>query len=107
MISNKKKKFSLSGNSIYLNGAYMSPLLKEVEKAGTEGMKRKRNPGNLSAEDFFTATHQLRDEFAKLINSKETSRIVTVPSASYGLANAAKNIKIDNSQNVIVAAEQF
>ncbi|HEV8513835.1 MAG TPA: aminotransferase, partial [Cyclobacteriaceae bacterium] len=85
MISNQKKKFSLSGNSIYLNGAYMSPLLKEVEKAGMEGIKRKRNPGNLSAEDFFTGTPKLRDEFAKLINTKEVSRIVTVPSVSYGL----------------------
>src|SRR5882762_5695764 len=107
MISNQKKKFSLSSDSIYLNGAYMSPLLKEVEKMGTEGIKRKRSPGSLSAQDFFTGTSKLREEFAKLINTKDTSRIVTIPSASYGLANAAKNIKIDSSHNVIVAAEQF
>jgi len=107
MITNQKKKFSLPGNSIYLNAAYMSPLLKEVEKAGIEGMKRKRNPGHLLAQDFFSGTPKLRDEFAKLINTKETSRIVTIPSASYGLANVAKNIKIDSRHNVIVAAEQF
>jgi len=107
MISNQKKKFSLSGNSIYVGGAYTSPLLKEVEKAGIEGIKRKRNPGSVSAEDFFTGTPKLREEFATLVNTKETSRIVTIPSVSYGLANAAKNIKIDSSQNVIVVAEQF
>jgi len=107
MISNQKKKFSLPGDSIYLNGAYMSPLLKEVEKAGVEGIKRKRNPGNLSAQDFFNGTPKLREEFAKLINIRETSRIAAIASASYGLANVAKNIKIDHSHNVIVVAEQF
>jgi len=107
MISNQKKKFSLPGDSIYLNGAYMSPLLKEVEKAGVEGIKRKRNPGNLSAQDFFNGTPKLREEFAKLINTRETSRIAAIASASYGLANVAKNIKIDHSHNVIVVAEQF
>ncbi len=56
MISNQKKKFSLPGGSIYLNGAYMSPLLKEVEKAGMEGIKRKRDPGSLTAGDFFTGS---------------------------------------------------
>jgi len=107
MISNQKKKFSLPSGSIYLNGAYMSPLLKEVEKAGIEGIKRKRDPGSITAGDFFTGTPKLREEFAKLINTKEASRIVTIASASYGLASVAKNIKIDHSHNVIVAAEQF
>jgi len=107
MISNQKKKFSLPSGSIYLNGAYMSPLLKEVEKAGIEGIKRKRDPGSIAAGDFFKGTPKLREEFAKLINTKEASRIVTIASASYGLASVAKNIKIDHGHNVIVAAEQF
>jgi selenocysteine lyase/cysteine desulfurase len=107
MISNQKKKFSLPGGSIYLNGAYMSPLLKEVEKAGMEGIKRKRNPGTLPPEDFFTGSKKLRKEFAKLINTNESDRIAIIASASYGLSTVAKNIKIDHSHNVIVAGEQF
>jgi len=107
MISNQKKKFSLPNGSIYLNGAYMSPLLKEVEKAGIEGIKGKRNPGTLPPEDFFTGSKKLRKEFAKLINTKESDRIAIIASASYGLSSVAKNIKIDHSHNVIVAGEQF
>ncbi|HLZ16046.1 MAG TPA: aminotransferase class V-fold PLP-dependent enzyme, partial [Cyclobacteriaceae bacterium] len=85
----------------------MSPLLKAVEKAGIEGIKTKRNPGNLTAEDFFTGSGKLRGEFAKLINTRENNRIVTIPSVSYGLANVARNCKIDRGHNVIVASEQF
>lgn len=107
MISNQKRKFSLPGDATYLNGAYMSPLLKEVEKAGIEGMKRKRNPGTLPSTDFFTGSKKLREEFARLIKTKESTRIATIASASYGLSTVARNIKIDRSQNVIVAADQF
>jgi len=85
----------------------MSPLLKEVEKAGIEGIKGKRNPSNLSPGDFFKNSIKLRGEFAKLINVKEIDRIVTIPSVSYGLANIAANLTIGRGQNVVVAAEQF
>jgi selenocysteine lyase/cysteine desulfurase len=106
MIS-QRKKFSLPAGSVYLNGSYMSPLLKVVEKAGIAGIKKKRNPGKLPAADFFSGSAKLREEFAKLINTREKDRVVTVPSASYGLANVARNCQIDRSHNVIVAAEQF
>ncbi len=107
MISIQKRKFSLPSSSVYLNGAYMSPLLKDVEKAGIEGMRRKRNPGSLPAEDFFTGTNRLRQEFAKLINTKENNRIASIASVSYGMSSVARNIRIDHSHNVIVATEQF
>src|SRR5437773_6699538 len=107
MLLNQRKKFSLPANSIYLNCSYMSPLLKEVEKAGTEGMKRKRNPATISPANFFDQTEILRDEYAKLINVRESKRIVVIPSVSYGLASVAKNLKADQSHNIVLAAEQF
>jgi len=108
MLANQRKKFSLPANSTYLNCSYMSPLMKSVEKAGVEGMKRKRNPATISAGNFFDQTEEmLRPEYAKLINVKELKRIVVVPSVSYGLANVAKNLQVDQSHNVVVAAEQF
>ncbi len=108
MIPNQRKKFSLPSNSVYLNCSYMSPMMKQVEKAGIEGMKRKRNPATISAANFFDQTEELlRPEYAKLINVKEPKRIVVIPSASYGLANVAKNLKVDQSHNIVVAGEQF
>lgn len=108
MLSNQRKKFSLPSNSVYLNCAYMSPMMKEVEKAGVQGMKRKRNPATISAANFFDQTEDLlRPEYAKLINAKEPKRIVVIPSASYGLANVARNLKVDHTHNIVVAGEQF
>lgn len=107
MLKNQRSKFSLQAGTVYLNCAYMSPLLKSVEKAGIDGMRAKRNPFKISSDDFFSDTELLRSEFAKLINTLETKRIVTIPSASYGLANVVNNLKLKYTDSIIVAAEQF
>jgi selenocysteine lyase/cysteine desulfurase len=107
MLPLQRSKFSLPKESTYLNCAYMSPLLKSVEKAGVDGIKKKRNPFLISPEDFFTDTEKLRAEFSKLINISDKKRIALVPSVSYGMANVIHNVKIERGQNVIVAAEQF
>ena len=85
----------------------MSPLMKSVEKAGVEGMKRKRNPYAISQEDFFTDVEILRAEYAKLINVPEPRRIVIIPSVSYGIANVVRNVQLGKGDKIIVAAEQF
>jgi selenocysteine lyase/cysteine desulfurase len=107
MISNQRSKFSLPLSSTYLNCAYMSPLLKSVEKAGMKGMVMKRDPFKISPSDFFTETEAVRNQFAQLINVRETNRIVIIPSVSYGMASVAKNIKVSMGENIIVASEQF
>ncbi len=38
MLTNRQKDFSLPKSITYLNGAYMSPLLKSVEKVGAEAL---------------------------------------------------------------------
>ena len=85
----------------------MSPLMKSVELAGMEGMRRKRDPLNISAQDFFTLTEVLRKEYAKLIHAADPKRIVVIPSASYGLSTAAKNIPLGVGDRLVVVHEQF
>lgn len=106
-MKNQRSKFSLSRSQTYLNCAYMSPLMKRVEKAGIEGMKGKRNPASISATDFFTKTEVLRKEFATLVNTPDPRRIVVIPSASYGLSVAARNIPLKRGDTIVVAHEQF
>jgi len=107
MISCKHSKFSLPANITYLNCAYMSPLLKSTEKAGIRGLRRKRNPGSISPQDFFKESDELREEFAKLIHASDSKRIVIIPSVSYGLASVARNLIIGPGEKIIVAADQF
>lgn len=107
MLSNQKEKFSLSEDKTYLNCAYMSPLLKSVEEAGIMGIKMKRSPFEITPEDFFEETEQLRKAYARLINCAEPKRIVIGTSVSYGMANVTRNIALKKTDKVIVLGEQF
>ena len=107
MLACKRSKFSLPPNVTYLNCAYMSPMMKDVEKAGLRGLRIKRNPGNVPSTEFFENSDKLRAEFARLVNASDPKRIAIIPAASYGLANVAKNLNINKSQHIVVAAEQL
>ncbi|MDH5382036.1 MAG: aminotransferase class V-fold PLP-dependent enzyme [Cyclobacteriaceae bacterium] len=107
MLESQKHLFSLEEGVHYLNCAYMSPLMKSVQEAGIQGMKGKSQPYNVSPEDFFTETNELRNEYARLIDCTDPFRIVTIPSVSYGMATVAKNMKGGKGKNIVVLAEQF
>ncbi len=100
-------KFSLDNNHTYLNGAYMSPILKSSEEAGIRGLMRKRSPGNISRNDFFDDVNKVRALFARLINSDEPKRIVVIPSASYALANVARNLPRNGRNKILLLEDQF
>ncbi|MEQ9091391.1 MAG: aminotransferase class V-fold PLP-dependent enzyme [Balneola sp.] len=103
----KKSEFTLDTNITYLNCAYMSPLMQSVEEAGIKGIKNKRQPNLISGQDFFTESNELRNRFAQLINCKESENCVIIPSVSYGMANVARNLKLQKGDNIIVVGEQF
>ena len=107
MLSCKRSKFTLPPGITYLNCAYLSPLLKSVEKAGIRGLRMKRRPFEITPEDFFTDSEKLRIAYSRLINANDAKRIVIIPSASYGISTAAANLRISSGQHVVVAAEQF
>jgi selenocysteine lyase/cysteine desulfurase len=106
-MNSQKNRFSIPTGVTYLNCAYMSPLLKSVEKAGLKGLQKKRNPFAISAQDFYTDGDILRASFASVINVRDPKRIAIIPSVSYGLATVAKNVKLNAGEKIIVAAEQF
>jgi selenocysteine lyase/cysteine desulfurase len=107
MLPCQKPLFALPDDEHYLNCAYMSPLSRRVESAGVIGLARKRVPSRLSAQDFFTETDGARALFARLIHAPDPARIAVIPSASYGLAVAARNLPLSAAQNVVVTHEQF
>ncbi|MCB0584559.1 MAG: aminotransferase, partial [Phaeodactylibacter sp.] len=65
MLRCQKTLFSLPGEIAYLNCAYMSPLLKSVELAGFEGVRRKSRPHEIEASHFFDTVLQLKMAFAR------------------------------------------
>ena len=107
MLKCQKDKFMLQRKVAYLNCAYMSPMLRKVEKAGIKGIQLKRKPHQLSPETFFHDTETLRHLFARLINVSDKNRCVIIPSVSYGMANVANNLKVSKGDNIILTGEQF
>ena len=107
MLSNQRFLFSIPDEVIYLNCAYMGPLLKSTEEAGIEGLKLKSTPWQISVEDFFEPVLTLKSSFAKLIDCKDPDRIAIVPSASYGLAGAIQNLTPKKGGNIILVEHQF
>ena len=106
-MKNQKAKFSIPPSVTYLNCAYMSPLMKQVEQAGIQGMQRKRNPLSVSSEDFFTDTELLRKEYARLIRVDDPKRIVVIPSASYGLSTVARNVRLEKRNRIVLIHQEF
>ena len=107
MLTSKRSQFTLPPQVTYLNCAYMSPLLKDAEKAGIKALRRKRTPFDIKPIDFFNESDVLREEYAKLVNAKDSNRLAIIPSVSYGMANVTKNVDIRKDQNIILTTDQF
>jgi selenocysteine lyase/cysteine desulfurase len=105
-LTSQKHLFQLPEDIHYLNGAYMSPLLRSVEEAGIAGLIRKRNPSTIPTSDFFREAEEVKIKFGKLVNGA-AEQVAIVPSASYGLANAIQNIPTDIGNTAIVVSNEF
>jgi selenocysteine lyase/cysteine desulfurase len=105
-ISNQKKLFDIDNEIIYLNCANMSPLLKSVKDAGIKGLESRAKPWKLTAKDFFENAEILRRYAGEIFQTSEDN-IAIIPSASYGLATAAKNLKVTAGKAVLILENQF
>ena len=105
-LKQQRELFNLPEGLHYLNGAYMSPLLKSVEAAGISGMIRKRNPTTIDPLDFFSEAELLKAEFAKLVGA-DADQVAIVPSASYGLNTAISNLPKDNGNEALILSAEF
>ncbi|NJD18410.1 MAG: aminotransferase class V-fold PLP-dependent enzyme [Gemmatimonadetes bacterium] len=99
--------FGLPRDLHYLNCAYMGPLPRVTEEVGVQALRRKRVPVDIHAEDFFNTSDELRSLFAALVGVADPLRIAIIPGVSYGVAAAAKNLRVRRGQNVVMTHEQF
>jgi len=106
MIPCQRHLFDIPDDVAYLNCAYMSPLMKPVLEAGTAGLARKAHPWQLTPDKFFTGADEFRATAAQLIDGSADC-IAIVPSASYGIATAARNLPVKKGQSILVLADQF
>jgi selenocysteine lyase/cysteine desulfurase len=99
--------FELSREVVYLNAAYMGPMPLRAAQSGIAAIeKRSRRYWQTSATEFFDASEDLRAEVAKLWNAR-ADNIALVPSVSYGVETAAKNIHLAEGDEILIPAEDF
>lgn len=98
--------FDMPEDVAWLNCAYMSPLMKPAVEAGEAGIRGKAQPWTIKPGDFFPGPEEARALFARIVNA-EPDEIAIVPSASYGLAVAARNLTAPMGARILLLDEQF
>jgi len=106
MIPIQRHLFDIPDDVAYLNCAYMSPLMKPALEAGSVGLARKSHPWEITPDKFFTGSDEFRATAAPLLDCSPDC-IAIVPSASYGIETAARNLPVKKGQSILVLAEQF
>ncbi|WP_372368179.1 aminotransferase class V-fold PLP-dependent enzyme [Candidatus Uabimicrobium sp. HlEnr_7] len=102
----QKEFFEIPEDIIYLNCSYLSPLFSAVKEAGVKGIMRKSQPWEIKPHDFFEQSKEVKQLFAKVTNTS-AQNIAIIPSVSYGIGIAAKNLRVSMQQNIIILEEQF
>ncbi len=106
MIPNQRERFSLAPDVAYLNCAYTAPLMKTAEAAGRRALTQKATPWQLTASHFFETIRENRRLFARII-ACPPEHVALIPSVSYGVALAARNIPVAPGQKIVVLQDQF
>ena len=100
-------RFRLPRARTWLNCAYSAPLLRDVERAGRLALRRWRAPWTLGPSAYFDDAERARALFGRLVGAPDGERVAIVPSVSYGVALAARNVPLAHGANVVVAGGQF
>ncbi|MBT8219276.1 MAG: aminotransferase class V-fold PLP-dependent enzyme [Bacteroidia bacterium] len=106
MLKCQRAEFSLPKTFHYLDNATLGPLPKKTEEAGIKALLQGRNPVNRTRDQFFEPVEQARQSFGKLVHT-QSQNIAIIPSVSYGIATAAKNIQVDQGDQVLILENQF
>ncbi|HEY0043344.1 MAG TPA: aminotransferase class V-fold PLP-dependent enzyme [Allosphingosinicella sp.] len=106
LIPCQRHLFHIPEEVAYFDCAKMSPLLNAAGEAGTRGLMRKANPWDIKAAHFFDEAEEVRGRFAGLIGA-EADDVAIIPSVSYGMATALRNVAVAAGQTIVTIAEDF
>jgi len=106
MLQCQSDKFFLPPDKYYLNCAFLSPMMKNIETAGIDTLQVMRDPSQVTPNMFFEGVNQTRQLFSQLINCRE-DQIAVIPSTSYGISTISKNLSIGHGDNIVLIQDQF
>ena len=105
-LGSQREKFEIPPDVTFLNCANMSPQLRSVTRAGLEAVQSKVAPWTWTVNDWFSGAERLRELFARVVNG-DAAGVAFVPGASYGIAVAAANVKVDRGQSIVLLQDEF
>ena len=106
MLLSQRSYFNLPSDIVYLNTAYMSPLLNSVVAAIDEGTRAKANPWKIKSSDFYDDVEKARELFSKIMKVRRDT-VAIIPSASYGIETAVKNLSPLTNGDILILENQF
>ncbi|SDE37743.1 aminotransferase class V-fold PLP-dependent enzyme [Kordiimonas lacus] len=98
--------FDIPRDVCYVNASYMTPLSRAQVTAGEQALQLSSQPWRIGADDFFNTAADVCAAGAALMRAKADD-VAIVPSASYGISTAAKNLPVSAGGKVLVMAEEF
>ena len=105
-LGDQRDLFEVPDDIAYLNCAYMSPQLRSAREIGEAAVARKSRPWEITPDDFFEGSEEIRALFARLVGG-DTNGVAIIPSVSYGIAVAAANVAVDEGQSILILEDQF
>jgi selenocysteine lyase/cysteine desulfurase len=106
LIPCQRPLFDVAESVAYFDCAKMSPLLNAAGEAGRRGLGRKAHPWEIKAGHFFDEAEEVRGLYARLIGAAADD-VAIVPSVSYGMATAMRNIRVEPGQTVVTLGDDF
>lgn len=106
MLSSQRDLFEIPEDVTYLNCAAISLHLRSGTTAGFESIKSKVAPWNVPSQYWLMNAKTLKELAAKIIGA-EMQSIAVVPSVSYGIAVAARNVPVERGQSIVLLNNEF
>lgn len=101
MLASQRALFDIPREVCFLNAASYSPMPIAAVEAGRIGAARKARPWLIDNAFAFAQYERARRAAAAIVNADATD-IALTPSISYGVAAAAKNLKVPAGSRVLV-----
>ncbi len=101
MLPSQRALFDMPRDVCYMNAAGWGPMPLATQEAGRAAMSRKGQPWKLGG-DFATAQNERARSAAAALIGAEPGDITLISSVGYGVASAAKILKVPRGSRVLV-----
>ncbi len=106
MLASHRKLFEVPRDVAYLNNGSFTPLPRPVREAGEAGVAAKSQPWRMDPGAIERRAEAVREAAARIVGATADD-IAIVPSAAYGVATAAANLRVQRGTRILLIEGEF